>query len=190
LNRRGQRVSEYLGLRLHRAGWLSGSWRRRQLPNWIRAFLHLRFKASADACRAEIAHGLAVRGTRGYRPSQRDPISLAASTEIGRWFRKFEGWRERGSSLGATGEQDAESRRQTEIACQGSHWKRKSIRGPLWAPSGIHQKRRGTPRLYQSIKTMVSAASRVTRLAHQFPYRLAKNFAVEIHVLGRGRGRH
>src|SRR6476620_3938785 len=66
LNRRGQRVSEYLGLRLHRARWLSGSWRRRQLPNWIPAFLHLRFKTSADACRAEIAYGLAVRGAGGF----------------------------------------------------------------------------------------------------------------------------
>src|SRR5713101_9360065 len=89
LNRRGQRVSEYLGLRLHCTKWVSGSWRRRQLPNWIPAFLHLRFETPADTRRAEIAHALAVGSACGFSPSQRDPVSLAASTEIGRRFRKF-----------------------------------------------------------------------------------------------------
>src|SRR5882724_6750653 len=134
LNWRRQRVSERLGLGRHRARWLRGSWRRRQLPNRISAFLHLRFKTSADARRAEIAYGLAVRGAGGFSPSQRDPVSLAASTKIGRRFRKFEGWRQRWTSLGASGEQDAKSRNQTEIARRGSHRKRKrkSIRGARW----------------------------------------------------------
>src|SRR6267142_1580541 len=132
LNWQGQRVGKRPGLRLRRARWLSGAWRRR-LPDWIPAFLHVSLKTSADACRAKIAHGLAVRGTGGYRPSQRHSVSLSASTEIGGWFRKFGGWRQRGACLGASGEQDAERRRQTEFARQSIHRKRKSIRGALWA---------------------------------------------------------
>ena len=133
LNRCGQGVGEYLRLRLHRAGWLRGSWRRRELPYWIPAFLHLRCKTSADARRAEIAHGLAVGGACGFSPYECDAASLAASTEIGGWLRKFERWRQRGTSLSASGEENAESRYQTEIARQSIHRKKKSIRGLLWA---------------------------------------------------------
>src|SRR6266850_1378851 len=131
LNGRGQGVCENLGLPLRRARWLGESGRWLHLPNGIPAVLHLSVKTSADTRRPEIAHGLAVCGACGYGPSQRDPVSLAAGTDIGRRQRKFKGWRQRGTSLSASGEQDEESRSQTEVASQGSHRKRKSIRGAL-----------------------------------------------------------
>ena len=52
----------------------------------------------------------------------------------------------------------------------------------------VWTRRRGTPRLYQSI--LVSARIRMTRLAYQFAHRLAEDFTVRVHILGRSRGRH
>ena len=75
------------------------------------------------------ANGLVVGRENGFAPGEIDGIAFADGAEIGGGLGEFERWRERGTCLGATGQQQAKAGQSEKISRREGHAKGKSIRG-------------------------------------------------------------